>query len=91
MNEESKIRRLLIALAGASGPVTVDYILLHSKLDNPQEFLEILEKRGLVKKIICSEWSPCMNPRYQLTSVEKVYEILAGNLSIKDLEKQSQV
>lgn len=89
MNEEAKIRRLLIALAGASGPVTLDYILLHSKLDNPQEFLEILEERGLVKKIICSEWSPCMNPRYQLTQIEKVYEILAGNLSIKDLEKQS--
>jgi len=27
-----------------------------------------------------------MNPRYQITSIEKVYEILAGNLSIEDLE-----
>jgi len=89
LNEESEIRRLLIALAGASGPVTLDYILLHSKLDNPQKFLEILEERGLVKKIIGSEWSPCMNSRYQLTQVEKVYEIVAGNLSFKDLEKQS--
>jgi hypothetical protein len=86
MNKESKIRCLLIALAGARGPVTLEYILSRSKLDNPQEFLKVLEERGLVKKVICSEWSPSMNPRYQITSIEKVYEILAGNLSIEDLE-----
>jgi len=89
MNEESKIRCLLIALAGARGPVTLEYILSRSKLDNPQEFLKILEEKGIVKKIICSEWSPSMNPRYQITSIEKVYEILAGNLSFKDLESQT--
>jgi len=70
--EEEKVRRLLMALVRARSPVTLEYILLHSNVDDPVKFLEMLEEKGLVKKVICSDWSPCMNPRYQLVSIERL-------------------
>ncbi|MEM3786197.1 MAG: helix-turn-helix domain-containing protein [Nitrososphaeria archaeon] len=85
MEEEVKVKRLLLVLARAKGPVTIDYLIRYTNLDRPQDLLEKLEEKGLVKKIKCSEWSPCMNPLYQITSDEKVYDLFAGFIKIDDL------
>ncbi|MEM3041007.1 MAG: hypothetical protein QXG97_03145, partial [Nitrososphaerota archaeon] len=57
----------LLVLALAKSPAPLDYISLHTGIEEPHEILEKMEEEGLVRRSPPASWSCSMVPMYEIT------------------------
>jgi hypothetical protein len=65
--EDKKIKKILLVLALAKSPAPLDYISLHTGIEEPYEILERMEEGGLVRRSPPMRWSCSMVPMYEIT------------------------
>lgn len=92
--EEKKVK-VLVALDRARGPAPLGYIRVSSGVEEPYELLEELEKDGLVRRALPSNWSPAGEPRFELAPrARKTLQKLIGDrlnqLIIQLIQKRSK-
>jgi hypothetical protein len=63
--------KILLALALAKSPAPLDYIALHTGIEDPLNLLKQMEDRGLVRQTPPSRWSCCGDPLFELTPATK--------------------
>ena len=68
IGEEAKIIRVLDM---AKGPAPIDYISQKSGINNLCGSLEILQQKGLVRRLFYEPYIMCISPQYELTSKAK--------------------
>ncbi len=75
--KEDKIR-IIISLDRAKCAAPLGYISKHSRIENPLELLQELEKDGLVDRLPSGIWNPSLMPLFELT--DKAKELLKHSI-----------
>lgn len=61
----------MIALAVANSPAPIDYISLHTGINDPLNTLQQMEERGFIRRTPASSWSCYVDPLFELTPATK--------------------
>ena len=88
--EHEEIKKILSVLALAKSAVSLGYISLYTRIKEPIEILEEMEKRGLVSKRLSTDWSYCMDPMFEITPIARK-ELLTNIVGCADSESFNRV